>query len=64
MVAHVLAPEHPYAALVDEDGAFRLDAVPPGEHSIVAWHPRLGKKQASVTLPAGGSVEIDFAFGD
>jgi len=64
MVAHILAPEHPYAALVNEDGSFRLDAVPPGEHSVVAWHPRLGTKRVSVTVPAGGSVAVDFAFRD
>jgi len=64
MVAHVLAPEHPYAALVNEDGTFVLDAVPPGEYSVVAWHPRLGKKRSSVVVPAKGTVETDFAFGE
>jgi hypothetical protein len=64
MVAHVLAPEHPYATLVKEDGTFLLDAVPPGEYSVVAWHPRLGKKRTSVTVPADGAVEIEFAFGE
>ena len=64
MVAHVLAPEHPYAALVGDDGTFLLDTVPAGEHSVVAWHPRLGKKRMSVTLPAGGAVEVEFAFGE
>ena len=64
MFAHVVAPEHPYAALVNEDGTYLLDDVPPGVYSAIAWHPRLGKKTVSVTLPANGEVEANFEFGE
>jgi hypothetical protein len=64
MFAHVVAPEHPYAVLVNEDGTFLLDDVPPGVHSVVAWHPRLGQKKVSVTVPANGTVEANFEFGE
>jgi nitrous oxide reductase accessory protein NosL len=29
---------HPYYAITDEHGSFRLTDVPPGEYEIVAWH--------------------------
>jgi len=29
---------HPYYAITDEHGSFRLTGVPPGEYEIVAWH--------------------------
>jgi hypothetical protein len=29
---------HPYYAVTDENGAFQLTNVPPGEYEIVAWH--------------------------
>jgi hypothetical protein len=64
MSAHIVAPEHPYAALVNEDGTYLLDDVPPGVHSATAWHPRLGKKKVSVTVPANGTVEANFEFGE
>ncbi len=64
MIAHVLAPEHPYAALVDDDGTFVLDNVPPGEHSVVAWHPKLGKRSVPVTVEANGTAEANFTFGE
>ena len=64
MFAHVVAPEHPYAVLVREDGSFLLDAVPPGVHSVIAWHPRLGQRSVSVTVPASGTVEANFEFGE
>jgi hypothetical protein len=63
MFAHVVATEHPYAALVNEDGTFLLEDVPPGVYSAIAWHPRLGQKKVSVTVPAGGKVEANFEFG-
>lgn len=64
MVGHILAPEHPYAAVVKPDGTFRIDDVPPGEYSLVAWHPRLGKKTTPVTVTAGGELEVAFEFGN
>ena len=63
MYAHVVASDHPYAALVNDDGTFRFDDVPAGTYSLIAWHPRLGKKRVSVTVPADGKVEADFEFG-
>jgi len=63
MVAHVLAPEHPYAVVVEPDGTFLLDDVPPGDYSLIAWHPKLGKKTISVTVTAGGALETAFEFG-
>ena len=36
--AWVVAPGHPYAALVDEHGRFRIDEVVPGRYTVVAWH--------------------------
>jgi len=34
----VLVVNHPYYAITDEHGEFRLADVPPGEYEIVAWH--------------------------
>ena len=64
MIAHVLAPEHPYAVVVEADGAFLLDDVPPGDYSLIAWHPKLGKKMTPVTITAGGTLEASFEFGN
>jgi hypothetical protein len=63
MFAHVVAPEHPYAVLVNDDGTFLIDDVPPGGHSVIAWHPRLGQRAVSVTVPANGTAEASFEFG-
>ncbi len=36
--AWVIVPKHPYYAVTDDDGRFRLDRVPPGSYTLVVWH--------------------------
>jgi hypothetical protein len=38
MNAEMLVVNHPYYAVTDEDGYFKLSNVPPGEYAIEAWH--------------------------
>lgn len=38
MSAYVVAVEHPYFALTDEDGNFRMEDVPAGSYRIKMWH--------------------------
>jgi hypothetical protein len=63
MFGFMMAPVHPYAAVVGEDGSYSLDGVPPGDYTVKAWHPRLGFRKTKVSVPAGGSVQADFGFG-
>ncbi len=34
--------DHPYAAITDKEGRFKLEQVPVGEHKFCAWHERCG----------------------
>lgn len=38
MNAEILVVTHPYYAVTDEDGRFKLSGVPPGDYELVAWH--------------------------
>jgi hypothetical protein len=62
MFGFMMAPTHPYAVVVGEDGSYSLDGVPPGKYTLKAWHPRLGIKKTKITVEAGGQVAADFAF--
>lgn len=62
MFAYMIAPEHPYAVLVNDDGSFVLDDVPPGDYVVKAWHPTLGIREAKVTVPAEGAAKVNFEF--
>ena len=62
MFGFMMAPKHPYAVVVNEDGSYSIDDVPPGNYTIKAWHPRFGIKKATVTVPAGGKAQAGFVF--
>jgi hypothetical protein len=49
--AWIVTQPHPYFALTDERGGFRLDEVPPGSHELVVWiAPGFGAGGAPVQL--------------
>lgn len=64
MFGFLMAPEHPYVEVVGEDGTFSLDGIPPGNHTVKAWHPRYGLKEVKLTVPQGGKVDANFVFSN
>jgi plastocyanin len=59
MSAFVLVFSHPYFAVTEPDGRYRIDNVPPGTYSVVAWHEGETRETRAVTVPDGGAVELD-----
>jgi len=51
MRAWVVVARHPFYALTDAQGRFKLDNLPPGRYTVHLWHETLG--QASRTLTVG-----------
>ena len=64
MFGFIMAPTHPYAVVVGEDGSFSIDNIPPGKYTLKAWHPRFGIKKAKITVAPKGTVETNFAFAE
>ena len=62
MFGFMMAPSHPYAVVVGEDGSYSLDGIPAGKYTLKAWHPRYGIQKAKITVEAGGSLEQSFTF--
>ena len=48
MTATILVLDHPYFVIPNVDGTFELPDVPPGEHTIVGWHERVGERTAKI----------------
>jgi hypothetical protein len=55
--------DNPYYAFSDEDGAFKIENVPPGTYKLIAWHPKFKREQKQdVTVSANGTSDVSFAF--
>ncbi len=58
-----LAVDNPYYALTGDGGTFTLTDVPPGEYTLMAWHPGVGTTlQKKVTVTEKGVTTADFSF--
>jgi hypothetical protein len=58
MNANVLVVKHPYYAVTDDHGAYKLSNVPPGEYEIVAWHEGWQILSEAKVLDVGAQVEV------
>jgi plastocyanin len=62
MNAFILVFNHPFFALTDMDGRYRIDNVPPGTYNLVAWNEGVSSGPLAVVVPEGGEAELDFAL--
>ena len=53
MTAYVVVVGHPYAAVTDASGSYRIPGVPPGTYRLRFWHERLGSREHPVTFRPG-----------
>lgn len=59
MQSWFLPVESPFFMKVEENGTFTIPDVPPGNHTILAWHPVAGETTTEIIVPESGMVEID-----
>jgi plastocyanin len=59
MSAFVLVFSHPFFDVTEPDGRFRLGSVPTGTYTVVGWYEGEARVSRSVTLPAGGTVDLE-----
>ena len=61
MNAFILVFGHPFFAMTDAEGRYRIDNVPPGTYSLVAWNEGTSSEPRPVTVPDGGATEVDLS---
>lgn len=54
---------HPFFAVTDADGNFKIDKLPAGKYTIEAWHEMYGTRTMEVEVGDGESGDIKFEFG-
>ena len=60
MSAFILVFSHRYFAVTDEDGGYRIDGVPPGTYTVMAWNESAPLESQPASVPAGGEADINF----
>ncbi len=54
--------DNPYYTKTQKDGLFSIDKLPPGTYKITAWHPHFKIMEKEITVPANGTVSLNFEF--
>jgi len=58
MEAFIVVKDHPYFAVPDGRGNYRINNVPLGKHQLEVWHPEYGTKTVSFNLAYAGEVLV------
>ncbi len=63
MNAYVQVFDHPYFAVTNADGSFKIENIPPGNYEVIAWQEKFKKSplSANVTIGDGESTQ-NFTF--
>jgi plastocyanin len=65
MAGWVFVFDHPWHAVTDKAGKFRLPPAPPGEYMLVVQHPDGGlRRQQKVRVQASESVRVQVELGE
>jgi plastocyanin len=62
MNAFILVFSHRFFAMTDPEGRYRIDGVPPGSYSLVAWNEGITSEPRAIVVPDGAATEIDFTL--
>jgi plastocyanin len=62
MSAFILVFAHRYFAVTEPDGTYRIERVPAGRYSLVAWNEGQERETRAVEVSPGGSAEADFTL--
>ena len=62
MNAYILVFNHPFFAMTDAEGRYRIENVPPGTYGVIAWNEGTSSETRPATVPDGGVAELDFTL--
>ncbi len=62
MKGWLVVSDHPYVAVTDDRGSFRLTDVPAGTYRVEIWHETLGVHVRTVTVRGRGETKLNAEF--
>ncbi|HJQ83743.1 MAG TPA: hypothetical protein VKA21_06700 [Candidatus Binatia bacterium] len=63
MSGYWISQEHPYYAVTDANGAFKIADVPPGDYQVELWQEKLGKKTVPASIKAKEETKVAWTMG-
>ena len=54
--------DHPFFAVTDKDGNYKITGLPPGTYVIEAWQEKLGPQDQNVTVTGSETKTADFSY--
>jgi hypothetical protein len=58
-----MAMDHPYYVVTDAEGRFSIGDIPPGDYTLLAWHPQIGTTlEQKISVSEKGKVTANFEF--
>jgi plastocyanin len=62
MFAYAGVTDHPYFAVTDKDGNFKISGLPAGDYTVEAYHLKAGSKTEKVTVGADDKKTVNFGL--
>jgi plastocyanin len=62
MQAFLRVDPHPFHAVTDDEGRFRIEGVPEGRYTFEVWHEKLGARELPVDVRAGVSSKVTVEY--
>ena len=62
MKGWIVVVDNPYYSVTGQDGAFKIDKIPPGKYKLSVWHETLGEQSKEFTVKAGEDSKLEFSF--
>ena len=62
MGGFVAVLDHPFFAVTQKDGVYKIEGLDPGDYEIEFWHEKLGIRNASVSIKGDETQTFDFVF--
>jgi plastocyanin len=62
MKAYVGVLAHPFFAVSGRDGSFKIESLPPGEYTLVAWHEVFGEQTVEMSIGSMETKSIELVF--
>jgi hypothetical protein len=61
--AYLAVFDHPYFAVTENDGKFKIDSLPPGQYTVNIWHEGMKQPMSQkVQVAANGEAKLDTAI--